>query len=101
MNKILIALAISFAVAVCIFGLGANHIYAQDEQIFYGDAGLPPEEPPQGPPPARPDTSKSDASGEMSKKLGEIAKTQKDILDGIAAIKEELKVIKIRITQSQ
>ncbi len=39
--------------------------------------------------------------GELSSKLEEIADNQKRILAEIQAIKEELNIIKIRITQNQ
>lgn len=38
---------------------------------------------------------------EITKRLDDIVKTQKEILDSIASMKEELKIIKIRITQAQ
>ncbi len=41
--------------------------------------------------------SKSD----ISKKLDEILKNQKDILDQIAVLKEEMRIIKVRVTQNQ
>ena len=45
--------------------------------------------------------AQGEGSTEMSQRLDEIAKDQKAILDGINSIKEELKIIKIRVTQSQ
>ena len=36
---------------------------------------------------------------EISKKLDDILKTQKDIMEGIKSMKEELNIIKIRVTQ--
>ena len=38
---------------------------------------------------------------EISKKLDQIVAKQKDIMDGINAIKQELNVVKIRVTQQQ
>jgi len=38
---------------------------------------------------------------ELSKKLSEIADNQKKILDEIQVIKEDLRIIKIRVTQNQ
>jgi hypothetical protein len=38
---------------------------------------------------------------EISKKLDDVLKGQKQILDAIAALKAELNIIKIRITQTQ
>lgn len=40
-----------------------------------------------------------DTSPEISKKLDDILKNQKEILKGIASIKDELDVIKIRVTR--
>ena len=37
----------------------------------------------------------------LSAKLDEVLNNQKAILDGITSIKEELRVIKIRVTQNQ
>ena len=41
------------------------------------------------------------ADQELSKKLSEIADNQKKIFSDIAEIKEDLRIIKIRITQNQ
>jgi hypothetical protein len=38
---------------------------------------------------------------ELSQKLAEIADNQKRIMEDISVIKEELRIIKIRITQNQ
>ena len=49
-------------------------------------------------------TSAQSASGSdsaVASKLDEVLRGQREILDGIAAIKEELKIIKIRVTQQQ
>lgn len=35
---------------------------------------------------------------EISKKLDEVLKNQKDIMDGIAALKREVEIVKIRVT---
>lgn len=44
---------------------------------------------------------RSGTNPDVEKKLDEILNNQKAILDGIASVKEELGVIKIRITQQQ
>ena len=41
----------------------------------------------------------ADSELKISKKLDDILKNQKAILDGIASIREELNVIKIRVTR--
>lgn len=38
---------------------------------------------------------------ELSKKMDDIIKSQKDILQGITELKEELRIVKIRVTQAQ
>ena len=43
----------------------------------------------------------SSISSEISQKLDNIAKDEKDILEQLGAVKEELRIIKIRITQTQ
>lgn len=45
------------------------------------------------------DSTKTDEG--MSNKLDEVLKNQKMILEDLASIKEELNIIKVRITQSQ
>ena len=72
-KKIIIGLVISFMVISVLLAITDRAIHAQ------------------GP----------NSDSEFSKKLDDILKNQKEILQGIAAIKEELGVIKIRVTQNQ
>ena len=75
MRKVFLGVLIVFVAVAILFAITGGIIRAQSENET-GD----------------PDTIK---------KLDDILKGQKDILDGIASIKEELGVIKIRITQQQ
>jgi hypothetical protein len=45
--------------------------------------------------------AQSSADDAISKKLEEILNIQKEMQDDIAAMKEEIKIIKIRVTQNQ
>lgn len=47
------------------------------------------------------DDTESAVSEEVSKKLDQVLKGQKAILDGIESLKEELNIVKIRVTQIQ
>jgi hypothetical protein len=45
--------------------------------------------------------AQSAGDADVLSKLNDIAKSQEDVMAGINAIKEDLKIIKIRITQMQ
>ena len=72
-TKALLGLLVSVTVIVCLLGITGRATHAQG--------------------------SGTDQS--IAEKLDAIANTQKAILDDLASIKEELRIIKIRVTQTQ
>jgi len=72
-NKVVVVLCVSVIVIACALVFANKAIQAQGEG----------------------------ATGEILNRIDDIARDQKAILDGINSIKEELKIIKIRVTQSQ
>jgi len=45
--------------------------------------------------------TRADSDSDLLRKLDEIVQSQKSILSGIEALKQELNIVKIRVTQQQ
>lgn len=45
--------------------------------------------------------AENDSEGQISKKLDDVLKNQKAIMQDIALLKQELNIVKIRVTQQQ